>query len=180
MLATGNTQIIPLHCILVYPTPAHLANLNFIKTLQHLFPEYPIGFSDHTLGTNIPSIAVSMGAKLIEKHFTVDKTLTGTPDHAMSVDTNEMRQMVNNIREAEVCLGSYVRKVLPEEKGALEFARRRIIANVNIPKGTIIQREMVTSKRSGIGLLPKFMDIIVGREARVDIKEDEPIEWHKI
>jgi len=178
--STGNDQIIPLHCMVIYPTPARLANLNFIKTLQNLFPEHPIGFSDHTLGINIPAIAVSMGAKLIEKHYTIDKNLTGTPDHAMSVDPNELRSMVQNIREAEVCLGSHIRTILPEELGAHTYGRRKIVAKVDIPENSLITREMITCKRTGEGLYPKFIDIIIGKKAKTYIREDESITWDKI
>jgi len=178
--STGNNQIIPLHCIVVYPTPVEIANLNFIKTLQGLFPDYPIGFSDHTIGMNVPAIAVSLGAKLVEKHYTVDKTLEGTPDHCMSVDVEDLKQMVKNIREAEVCLGSHVRKILPEEEGARNFGRRKIVANVDIPIGTKIIREMITCKRSVEGLCPKFMDFVIGKEAKIDLKEDDPIDLDKI
>lgn len=180
MKSVGNDQLIPLHCIVVYPTSARIANLNFIRRLQELFPDYPIGFSDHTIGVNIPAIAVSLGAKLVEKHYTVDKTLTGTSDHAISVDADDLKQMVKNIREAEVCLGSYTRTLLPEERGAYLYGRRKIVANQDILKGTIIDEDMIACKRSVDGLYPKFFDMIVGRKANVDIKEDEGITWDKV
>jgi N-acetylneuraminate synthase/N,N'-diacetyllegionaminate synthase len=178
--STGNNQLIPLHCMVIYPTPANKANLNFIKRLQELFPDYPIGFSDHTLGINIPAMAVAMGAKLIEKHFTVDKSLTGTPDHAMSVNPGELEQMVKNIREAEVCLGSFIREVEDEEKGAYEYGRRKIVAKTYIPNGAKITKEMITCKRSGDGLYPKYFDFVIGRTTKVEIKEDESITLDKI
>jgi N,N'-diacetyllegionaminate synthase len=180
MKSVGNDQLIPLHCIVVYPTPARIANLNFIKTLQNLFPDYPIGFSDHTIGVNIPAIAVSLGAKLIEKHYTVDKMLTGTSDHAISVDVGDLIQMVKNIREAEVCLGSYTRTVLPEERGAYLYGRRKIVASQDITKGTIINERMITCKRTSEGLYPKFFDMLIGKRAKVDIKEDEGITWDRV
>lgn len=180
MKSAGNNQLIPLHCIVVYPTPARIANLNFIRRLQELFPDYPIGFSDHTVGVNIPAIAVSLGAKLVEKHYTVDKTLTGTSDHAISVDVDDLKQMVKNIREAEICLGPHVRTVLPEEEGAYLYGRRKIVANQDISKGTIIDKGMIICKRSVDGLYPKFFDMVIGRKANVDIKEDDGITWDKV
>ncbi|MFH0732469.1 MAG: N-acetylneuraminate synthase family protein [Candidatus Omnitrophota bacterium] len=180
MKSSGNDRLIPLHCIVAYPASAKIANLNFIRSLQKLFPDYPIGFSDHTLGINIPAIAASLGAKLIEKHYTVDKTLTGTSDHAISVDAQDLKQMVKNIREAEVCLGSYIRTLLPEEKGAYLYGRRKVVASRNILKGTVLKKDMITCKRSGDGLYPKFFDMLIGRKANVDIKEEEGITWDKI
>ena len=180
MKSEGNDQLIPLHCIVVYPTPARIANLNFIKTLEKLLPDYPIGFSDHTLGVNIPAIAVSLGAKLVEKHYTLDKTMTGTSDHAISVDVNDLKLMVENIREAEVCMGSRMKTLLPEEKGAYIYGRRKIVANQDILKGTILNRDMITCKRSAEGLYPRFFDMLIGRKANVDISEDEGITWDKV
>lgn len=178
--SVGNEEIIPMHCIVVYPAPARIANLNFLKKLQELFPDFPIGFSDHTIGVNIPSIAAALGAKLIEKHYTVDKGLKGTPDHAMSVDVQDLKQMVENIREAEVCLGSWERIVLPEEQGAYKYGRRKIVANQDIAKGTVITQDMITCKRCGDGLYPKFFEKIIGKKAVADIKEDEAITWEKV
>jgi len=180
MKSVGNDQLIPLHCIVVYPTPVNIANLNFIRTLQELFPEYPIGFSDHTIGTNVPAIAVALGAKFIEKHYTVDKNLTGTPDHAMSVDVKDLTQMISNIREAEASLGSHARDVLPEEKGAYLYGRRKIVANVDMPEGTIITEDMIICKRSQEGLYPKFFDKLVGKKTKINIREDESITWDKV
>jgi len=180
MLSAGNDRLIPMHCIVVYPAPARIANLNFIKKLQEIFPDYPIGFSDHTIGVNIPAIAVALGAKFIEKHYTVNKGLTGTPDHAMSVDIQDLKQMVQNIREAEVCLGSAEKTVLPEEEGAYLYGRRKVVANRDIPKGTLIKEDMITCKRSKDGLYPKFFEEIIGKKALVDIKEDEGITWDKV
>ena len=180
MKSVGNNRIIPMHCVVVYPTPPRIANLNFIKKLQELFPDYPIGFSDHTIGVNIPAIAAALGAKLIEKHYTVDKDLTGTPDHAMSVDVKDLKQMVKNIREAEACLGSFDRAILPEEKGAYLYGRRKIVANRDISKGTIIDEDMITCKRSTDGLQPKYFDAVIGKKANKDMKEDEGITWDKV
>ena len=180
MRSVGNDQLIPLHCIVVYPAPARTANLNYIKTLQEVFPDYPIGFSDHTEGVNIPAIAASMGAKFIEKHYTLDKTMTGTTDHVFSVDVDDLKQMVSNIREAEICMGSRMKTVLPEEEGAHLYGRRKVVANQNISKGTILSEEMITCKRSADGLYPKFFDMLIGRKTNIDINEDEGITWDKV
>ena len=178
--STGNEEIVLLHCIVIYPTPPEQANLRFIKTLQNLFPEYPVGFSDHTLGIVIPAIAASLGAKVIEKHFTIDKNMKGSPDHPMSVDPDEAKEMIQAIKVAEVCMGSPVRRLLEDEKKAYELGRRKIVANENINKGTVIERNMIVCKRSEEGIAPKFMDIIIGRRASRHIKMDEGISWEKI
>ena len=180
MRSVGNDQLIPMHCIVVYPAPAGLANLNMIKTLQKLFPDYPIGFSDHTFGVNIPAIAASLGAKMIEKHYTLDKSMTGTSDHVFSIDADDLKRMVDNIREAEVCMGSHVRALLPEEKGAYLYGRRKVVADKNISKGSIIKADLIACKRSADGLYPKYFDMLIGRKAKVDIKEDEGITWDKV
>ena len=176
----GNDDIILLHCMVIYPTPAEQANVRFIQTLQKLFPDYPVGFSDHTLGINVPIVASALGAKIIEKHFTIDKNIKGAPDHPISIDPDELKEMVNGIREAQLCLGSETRKITGEEIYAMQSGRRRIVANINIPAGTKIEPYMISMKRSTEGLYPRYYDVIIGKEARVDIKEDEGITWNKI
>ena len=177
---TRNDQIALLHCIVEYPTPLNHANLNFIKTLQEKFPDYPIGFSDHTLGIIAPVVATSLGAKIIEKHFTIDKTIRGAPDHIISIDPRELSDMVKDVRAAEASLGSYERTLLEYEKPAYEHGRRRIVANTYIPVNTIITKEMITCKRSSEGLYPKFINDVIGKKAKIDFQEDDPIILDKL
>jgi len=177
---TGNKQIALLHCIVEYPTPISDANLNFIKTLQKNFPDYVIGFSDHTLGTIIPVVAATLGARVIEKHFTIDKSIRGAPDHIISVDPKDLSIMVKDIRAAEDALGSSERVLLHYEKLAYEHGRRKIVANVYIPKGTIIQSNMIACKRNNEGLPPKHFKEVIGKKAAVDLNEDDPISEDKI
>ncbi|MEK6834819.1 MAG: N-acetylneuraminate synthase family protein [Nanoarchaeota archaeon] len=178
--STGNEQISLLHCIVEYPAPMNHANLNFIKTLQKKFPDYVIGFSDHTLGYVADIVATSFGAKIIEKHFTIDKTIRGAPDHIISVDPKELSGLVKDIRAAETSLGSYERNILEYEISAREFGRRKLVANTYIPKDTIIERYMVTSKRNDKGLYPKFMKDVLGKKAKVDLNEDDAITFEKL
>ena len=150
-----------------------------IETMEVAF-KIPIGFSDHTIGIHIPIAAVAMGACVIEKHFTLDRTLPG-PDHSFAIEPDELNEMVRCVREVEKAKGSGIK-----EKSGLESeemytkARRSIHARVDIPKGTKITRDMLIIKRPGYGIKPKFIDVVVGREAKRDIKEDEWIIWEMI
>jgi len=168
-----------LHCSSLYPSPAEAVNLNAMKTMQHAF-KLPVGFSDHTLGIHIPIAAVAMGACIVEKHFTLDRKLPG-PDHSFAVEPDELKEMVHCIREVETAQGSGI-KERSELEGEEMYtkARRSIHARVDIKEGTTITRDALTIKRPGYGVKPKFISIIVGRKAKVDIKEDEWITWEKV
>ena len=178
--STGNKQISLLHCIVEYPTPMDHANLNFIKTLKKEFPDYVIGFSDHTLGYVADIVATAFGAKIIEKHFTIDKTIRGAPDHITSVDPKELSDLVKEVRAAELSLGSYNREILEYEISARKFGRRKLVANTYIPKDAIIEEYMITSKRNDKGLYPRFMKEVLGKKAKVDLNEDDPITFENI
>jgi len=170
-----NDDLILLHCITNYPASFESLNLRVIKTLREAF-KLPVGFSDHSLGIYAPIAAVTLGAVVIEKHFTLDKNLPG-PDHKASLNPEELKEMVNAIRLIEKALGDGIKKPTPEEKKIKKVARRSLVANVNIPKGTIIKREMIAIKRPGIGIEPKYLDVVVGKRARRDIKKDEVLKW---
>lgn len=178
--STGNEQIALLHCIVEYPAPMNHANLNFIKTLKKEFPDYVIGFSDHTLGIVADVVATSFGAKIIEKHFTFDKTIRGAPDHITSVDPRELSNLVKDVRSAEESFGSYDRRILEYEKSAREFGRRKLVANTYISKDAVIERHMVTAKRNIEGLYPKFLKDVLGKRAKIDLNEDDPITSDKL
>jgi N,N'-diacetyllegionaminate synthase len=177
--STGNEDIILLHCNSLYPTPVEIVNLRAIETMKNAF-KLPVGFSDHTLGIHIPIAAVAMGACMIEKHFTLDRSLPG-PDHSFALEPDELKEMVRCIRDVEKAKGSGIK-----EKSKLESeemyvkARGSIHAKVDILKGTKITRNMLIIKRPGYGIKPKFINMVVGREAKNDIKEDEWITWDKV
>ena len=177
--SVGNNDIILLHCNSLYPTSVEAVNLKAMETMRTAF-KVPIGFSDHTLGIHIPVAAVAMGACVIEKHFTLDRTLPG-PDHSFALEPDELKEMVRGIREVEKAKGSGIK-----EKSALESdemyvkARRSIHAKVNIPKETKITEDMLIVKRPGYGIKPKFIDMVMGRVAKKDIKEDEWITWDAV
>lgn len=176
--STGNQNIILLHCNTVYPCPPHVVNLNVMEAMSCAF-KLPIGFSDHTLGWHVPIAAIAKGACVIEKHFTLDRNQKG-PDHGFSIMPNELKLMVSQIRDIEDALGDGIKKVSKEEMENYEKGRRGLVANMNIPAGTKITKEMITTKRPGFGIKPKYIEIVVGHVANVDIDEDEIITWDMI
>jgi sialic acid synthase SpsE len=178
--AAGNEQVVLLHCTLKYPCPPEGINLRMMEHLMRAFPEVPVGLSDHSLGISVPQAAVALGACLIEKHYTVDKTLPGSPDHHLSVDPADLRSMVDGIRTVEKALGRTQKGVEPLEREAFLYARRSVTSAVAIPRGTAITREMLTYKRPGTGISPRHLAMVVGRVARVDIPEDTTITWEMV
>jgi len=176
----GNDQIILLQCTLCYPTATKDANLRIIPTLAKIFPELIIGLSDHTRGITAPIVATTLGAKVIEKHYTVDKTLLKSADHWLSVDPPELKQMVKGIMEAERMMGSSEKRVFKCEDETRKYDKRSIVSATDIEKGTKITRNMLICKRPGTGIEPKFLNIIVGRTAQEDIPEDTIIKWNQI
>jgi sialic acid synthase SpsE len=176
----GNEQVVLLHCTLKYPCPPEGINLRMMEHLMRAFPGVPVGLSDHSLGISVPQAAVALGACMIEKHYTVDKTLPGSPDHHLSVDPPEMKAMVEGIRTVEKALGRAQKGLEPLETEAHRFARRSVTSAAPIPRGTVITRAMLTYKRPGTGISPRFLDLVVGRTARVDIPEDTTLTWDMV
>ncbi len=177
MRAQGNEQVVLLHCTLQDPCDAENANLRMMLHMKAAFPDVPVGLSDHTLGIAVPQAAVALGAVAVEKHYTVDKTLGVSADHYLSVDHHELKQMMEAIRTIEQAMGRYEKGPVEAESQAYRFARRSIISATDIPQGTTITREMLTFKRPGTGIYPKFVDVVVGRTAKTDIAEDTVLEW---
>lgn len=176
--STGNFDVILLHCTSLYPAQTHQVNLRAMDTLRNAF-QVPVGFSDHTMSRFIPIAAVARGACIIEKHFTLSRQLSG-PDHAFALEPEELKEMIRGIRETEESLGSPLKRMLEEEKEVARIARRSIIARRNIPEGTRITAEMLTVKRPGWGIPPKFWDTVLGRKAKQDIAEEEVITWEMV
>lgn len=177
--STGNNEIILLHCVSNYPTAPEDVNLQAIKLLRKIF-QLPVGYSDHTEGIEIPLASISLGARVIEKHFTLNKSLPG-PDHKASLNPEEIKAMIKGIRIIEKAIRSRRKKPGDIEIKVRSAVRKSIVCNVEkIPKGTIITNEMLGIKRPGIGLTPKFIDLIVGRVAKEEIIKDELISWDKI
>jgi N-acetylneuraminate synthase/N,N'-diacetyllegionaminate synthase len=141
-----------------------------MNTLRCVFG-VPVGFSDHTVGWEIPLAAVALGATVIEKHFTLDKSLPG-PDHAASLEPADFAQMVRGIRRVEKALGSARKRPLPIELENRKAMRRSIVAAVKIPAGTIVREDMLTMKRPGTGFGAESIHLFVGRKARCQIEAD--------
>jgi sialic acid synthase SpsE len=173
-----NDNIILLYCNSLYPAPPEIVNLNLIQKMYEKF-KIPIGFSDHTLGIHIPIAAVAKGAKVIEKHYTLDRKMKG-PDHGFAVEPKELRQMVQNIKDIEKALGTGKKKLSKKEKEMYEKGRRSIIAKVKISKGDKITKDMITIKRPSYGIKPKYIKEVIGKTAKKKISEDQWITWEDI
>ncbi len=175
----GNTQLAFLQCASVYPAQPQIMNLKVMRTIGEAF-QVPVGLSDHTLGIHIALAAVAMGACIIEKHFTLSCKLKG-PDHSFAIEPLELKSMVSQIRDIESALGSGIKGgASVDEQEMFEKARRSIHACIKIPINTKITESMLTVKRPGYGIKPKFLDLVVGRKARVTIEEDEAVLWDMV
>lgn len=180
--AAGNYDLIIMACTLSYPTKNKDAHMLRIRRLGELFPEAIIGSSDHTEPDEnmvIPSLAVALGARVIEKHFTLDRTWTGS-GHSFSVDPACLKKMVRNIRLAEEVLGEDALEVKEVEQKTRENARMSIVAGCDIKKGDIIKENMLTARRPGLGISPKFVDEIIGKTAKNDISSGQELKWEDI
>ena len=179
----GNEDIVLLHCILSYPTENRDANLKMMVWLQQVFPDIPIGYSDHTIpdrAMTVPLTAAAMGARVIEKHFTLDKSLPGN-DHYLSMDAKDLAMWTASLEIMSQAQGrDGYRKVLETEVTSRAMARRSLVSQVAIPQGTVISREMLTYKRPGTGISPADMELVVGRHARVAIQEDQTLTWDMV
>ncbi|MDE5636281.1 MAG: N-acetylneuraminate synthase family protein, partial [Muribaculaceae bacterium] len=168
-----SNNIALLHCNTQYPTPMADVNLRAMDSLRSV-TRGPVGYSDHTAGIEVPIAAVAMGAQIIEKHFTLDKSLPG-PDHKASLDPGELADMVRAIRNIEQALGSPVKQPSPSETPNIEIARKSIVAARDIKAGEIFSPENITVKRPGGGLSPMMWDSVIGLTATQDFKYDQLI-----
>lgn len=169
----GNNEISLLHCVTEYPAPYEEINLNAMLTMKKKF-KLQVGYSDHTVGIEIPVAAVALGAKIIEKHFTVDKNLPG-PDHAASAEPAEFAKMVSAIINVEKALGDGIKRPAKCEIKNIPIARKSIVAACEIQKGEIFTIENLAIKRPGTGLPPSYLEKIVGKKAKKDFNKDELI-----
>lgn len=174
----GVKDIILLHCVTSYPTKTEEANLKVMDLLSRKFGLL-VGLSDHTLGITVPIAAVALGAVMIEKHFTLNKSLPG-PDHRASLEPTEFMQMVTAIRDVEKALGDGVKRLTPEEEEIKKAARKSIVAKARIPKGTVLSENMLDFKRPGTGLEPRELNRVVRKRAKKDIEADEQITFEKL
>lgn len=171
---TSIDDVTLLHCNTEYPTPMEDVNLRAMETLRSAFGT-KVGYSDHTKGIEVPIAAVAMGATVIEKHFTLDRSLPG-PDHIASLEPYELKAMVDAIRNIELAMGSSVKRVSASEEKNIAVARKSIVALRPIKKGEIFSEANLAVKRPGNGISPMKWDEVIGLNAKRDFDEDELIE----
>lgn len=162
-----------LHCNTEYPTPMEDVNLNAMITIGNTFG-VDVGYSDHTLGSEVPIAAVALGASIIEKHFTLSKTMKG-PDHKASMEPHELKEMIFSIRNIELALGEWEKKPSPSEQKNKPLVRKSIVANTIIRKGETFSELNITVKRPGHGISPMKWDDMIGKKAEKDYLEDDII-----
>ncbi len=172
----GTSDLCLLHCVANYPSKMEHMNLNVIKTLKQMYPDCIIGFSDHSLGITAALGAICFGAKIIEKHFTINKNLDG-PDHWFSMDPNDMKNLVNEIRNLEVAFGTQ-KKFLPQNEVLDKYwATRSLHINKDLKEGDIIKKEDLDMLRPGYGISPFDKNKVVGIKLAKDIKKGTVLEW---
>lgn len=175
---TCNDKISLLHCTSNYPTAYEDVNLKAMNTLKNAF-NLPVGYSDHTVGIEVPIAAVAMGAKIIEKHFTLDKNMEG-PDHKASLNPSEFKNMVTSIRNIESAFGDGIKKCNKSEENSKKVARKSIVASRRIVSGEIISYDNITFKRPEGGISPVYVNEIIGNKTIVDLSKDEIIQWNML
>lgn len=179
-----NDQLILLHCTTDYPCLEKDVNLKAMQTVRKEC-NCLVGYSDHTLSLEVPVIAVSLGAVVVEKHITLDKNMEG-PDHKASLNRDEFKEMVKDIREnkkiniPEKILGTGIKEPTEMEKKIIKMVRKSIIAKTNIAKGTIITENMLVIKRPGTGIEPKDINKVIGKRIKKNIEKDNIIKWDNI
>jgi len=175
---TTRSDMIVLHCNTQYPTPMEDVNLRAMNTIKEEC-NVAIGYSDHTLGIEVPIAAVAMGAQLIEKHFTLDRRMVG-PDHAASLEPKELKAMVQSIRNIEQALGDGVKRVSPSEKENIKIARKSVFYNQSLTSGDVITIEHLVMKRPGDGISPSKIDEIVGKIVTSDVHKEAYFKWSDV
>ena len=173
LLRAGAYKVSLLHCTTNYPCPYDEVNLRAMQTLKDAF-KCQVGYSDHTMGTEIPVAAVAMGAEIIEKHFTLDRNMEG-PDHKASLEPAELKLMVQQIRHIEQSLGDGIKRPNKSEAENAKVVQKSILAKSPIKKGEVLTEEVLTVKRAGTGISAALWDSVVGSPAIKDFNIDEPI-----
>ena len=174
----GNPNVILLHCNSSYPAPLIDMNLNVIKTLKSAF-KIPVGLSDHTFGLIASTISLSIGANVIERHFTLDRYMEG-PDHILSSEPSEMSELVQLSINIPKILGNGIKRIQPGEYYNINLQRKSIYANCDLKVGDVLKYEDIIVKGPGGGILPKYMDIVIGRTIRKNVEKDYPITWEVV
>ncbi len=173
--STGNEQLMLMHCVVNYPPPFAELNLRAIETMRRAFG-VPVGWSDHTPGWLAPVVATALGAALVEKHFTTDRTRPG-PDHRFALEPDELAAMVRAIRDAQAALGDGVKRMAPAEADLYVTARRSLFAARTVEAGTVLGADDVAILRPGTGIEVRDLPNVIGRTARRRIERHEPLAW---
>lgn len=160
-----------LHCVSAYPAPIEAVNLRAMQTLKEAFPDCAIGYSDHTLGLSVPLAAVALGAQIVEKHFTLDKTLPG-PDHPASLDVAELHALVAGIRQVERALGDGLKQPHPVEQDCIQVARKSLVAARHLPARHVLGADDLVAKRPGTGVSPADLSWVLGKRLKQAIDQD--------
>ena len=182
MMEVGNTDITILHCVLSYPTDPKDANLRIIETLKRTFPNVKVGFSDHVAPDDTMmtlAVAYMLGSEVIEKHFTLDKSLPGN-DHYHSGDPEDFKKAIANFKWIDEVLGSSDKTVLDCEQTPRREARRSLVLTRNMKAGEVIKETDLMPKRPGTGISPEYAEIVVGRKITRDLEEDTILTWKMI
>jgi N,N'-diacetyllegionaminate synthase len=176
LTATGTPieNITVLHCNTEYPTPFEDVNLRAMLTIRNAFPGISVGYSDHTLGIEVAVAAVALGAAVLEKHFTLDRNLPG-PDHRASLEPDELKAMVQAIRNIEKALGNGIKRPSPSEVQNKPIARKSLVATQPIKAGELFSTDNITAKRPGVGISPMRWDEVLGQAAQKDYEKDDLI-----
>jgi len=174
----GTRDLVLLHCVSSYPAPSDQSNLRAMATMAQAFSA-PVGYSDHTPGATVAIAAAALGARVIEKHFTLDKALPG-PDHAMSLNVKELKSFVLAVRAAAAALGDGIKAPRPCEEEILRVARRSVVLNRSSAAGTVLSRELLALKRPGTGIAPGKIDEVIGKRLLRAAKADTLLSWEML
>lgn len=173
--ASGNKNVILLHCTSSYPCPPESMNIKAIDTMRSAF-QLPVGLSDHVIGDQVSLAAVARGANVVEKHFTLDKRMEG-PDHILSVEPLELKELITKIQFVELSLGNGIKQVSPDEISTMIRFRKTMYSNKALSKGTLITKDDIVYKGPAYGIYAKYEDIVIGQVLNKDIEADKPITW---
>lgn len=173
---TASPALVVLHCTSAYPAPADALNLRAIRALAEAFPELPVGYSDHSQGIEAALAAVALGATVIEKHLTLDKSLPG-PDHRASADPAEFAALVAALRRLEPMLGDGIKRPHPVEANTRDVARRSVVSTRALPAGHVLTEDDLALRRPGTGIEPDRIESLSGRRLREAVAADVPLQW---
>lgn len=174
ILAETNELII-LHCVSSYPAPVEQMNLSVIPNLRRMFGS-PVGLSDHTTGVEVACAAVALGARVFEKHLTLDKSMSG-PDHQASLDPDEMLHYCQSLRSVRAALGDGVKRIMPCEENTRKAFRRFIVAAHDLPAGTVLRAQDCCFKKVVDGISPRYLELVIGSQLTDDVAEDTVLTW---